>query len=189
MNSKNKKKLGWLAFIFVIFHSLSLFIYAFPQSLISSRAHEIVEPYVYPMFQQKWSMFAPCPLITSSLEMKIHYENDSIDWFSPASEAGIWHSYLRVTHHAELALLEANILHWIYVDVKDLNLMLNEPIPDHVIPLFYEGHSYNLLRRYIYGNSLKIKGKEPSYAEVRCSFYNVKEERGGDIYLPMFKWE
>lgn len=188
MNSKNKIRLGWLAFVFVVFHCSFLFIYAAPEKLMPKAAKNFVAPYVSPVFAQEWSMFAPCPLIESSLKMKIYYKDDSLDWFSPAAEALAIHSYARVTHHGELALIESNILHWIYRDVVEFGLKYDEPIPETVRGIFHEGYSYNIVKRYIYANSMKINGVRPVSAHVVCDFYNVKDRVGGEIALPVFKW-
>jgi hypothetical protein len=188
VNSKNKKRLGFLGFVFVVFHSTFLIIFAAPSNLMPKAAQEFVTPYVSPVFDQKWAMFAPCPLIESSMKMKIYYEDDSLDWFYPAKDAFKWHSYFRVTHHGELVLTESNMLHWVYADAVDFELKYGEPFPNELRESFFKGYSYNIVKRYVRGLSLKIKGEIPTSAEVICEFYNVKEETGGDIYLPEFKF-
>ena len=91
MTERNKLIAGWLAAVFLLFHTTFIFIYASPGHLISSKAKAFVNPYVSPLFEQSWAMFAPCPLIDGGIEFRIFTENDTTDWLRPAEDPIFWH--------------------------------------------------------------------------------------------------
>lgn len=184
MTARNKIIAGWLAFLFVVFHCSFIFIYAFPSNRISPSLKKLVTPYVEPMFEQQWSMFAPCPVLNGGISMKFISKSDTTDWLRPAEQAVFWHRWLRITHHAEIALLESNLIYWISADITDLNLSLNEPIPEDKVRFFKDGYSYNLLARYALGISRNEKIDDVQSCLMKCDLENVETGEMGELLIP-----
>lgn len=188
MTVRNKIIAGWIAFLFVIFHCTSIFIYASPSNRLVPALKSFVTPYVEPLFEQQWSMFAPCPVMDGGISMKFYTKDDSTDWIRPAKDAIFWHRWTRITHDGEIALLESNLIHWVNADVIDLNLSLNDPMPDDKIKFFKEGYSYVLLMRYAYGTAKNIGIDRPLSCQMKCDLENVETGEKGMIDIPEFKW-
>ena len=188
MSKRNKRIAGWIAFLFVCFHVSALFIFASPQNFGLNKGKKVVAPYVVPLFEQTWSMFAPCPLVTGKLKVKIEYQDKTIDWFYPVNNSRKWHSYLRASHHGDLVILEANLISWLLVDMNEFNLSLNDTIPAYLTEEFKHAHCYFLIRRYIYGLSKKMEDHEPVRAYVKAEMRNVKTNESGTLELPVYQW-
>ncbi len=189
MNEKNKIRIGFAAFFFVILHTLLICIYAAPEGVVPVRLKTISSAYVYPIFDQRWSMFAPCPLFDHGIELKYVFEDgDSTKWIKPNESASKYHRYLRGSHHGELILAEYNLLFWVTKDIDSLGLAYDQKVPDEKRTQFFGGYSYLMAKRYAYGNAHYLYGKEPVYALMKCHFFNVKTEEGGYLILPEFKW-
>lgn len=188
MKQKNKTIAAWIAFLFVVLHLTFISLYAAPPAYVSAPVKAVVTPYVSPLFEQSWSMFAPCPVVSGHLKVKITYATKEMDWFYPTKEPREWHSYLRGSHHSELVLLEANMIYWVNCDVQDLQLNLSEPIPDYLIDSFKHGYSYWMMNRYLYGLALKISDEKPLKAEVIAELNNVKTGEEGFLTYPPMEW-
>ena len=188
MKEKNKIIVGWLAFLFVVFHLSALFIFASPPQFGLQKGKKAVSPYVVPLFEQTWTMFAPCPVVTGKMKMKITYDSGDTEWFYPAENSRHWHQYLRGSHHGDLVILESNLLHWLKVDLEDFNLAYEGECPAYLEEAFKHGHSYFLISRYAYGWALKTKDEVPVSAEVIAELENVKTGETGDFRLPIYTW-
>jgi hypothetical protein len=188
VNQKNKIIAGWIAFFFVIFHITALFIFASPPGFGLKAGKKIVSPYVVPLFEQTWSMFAPCPVVTGKLKIKIQYEDHETDWFYSIDNSRKWHSYLRGSHHGDLVILESNLVSWLKVDLNDFNLGLDGSVPRHLTSTFKEGHAYYLVRRYVYGWSKKLSDKKVTKAFVKVEMENVKTGEKGVFEMPEYQW-
>ncbi len=173
----------------MVFHSLSLIIYAAPTEVVPTKIKSLVSPYVSPLFEQQWSMFAPCPLVEGSVLMNIQHEDGETGWIHPAGESNEWHRIFRMTHHAEIALLEANLVYWINYDKDDFGLRLDQEFDYEIAWIFKEqGHSYYLLQRYIYGVACNM-GIKPLSADLKCEMHNVKTGEEGTLYYPRYLWK
>lgn len=156
--------------------------------MFSAKSKAFVSPYVLPLFEQRWGMFAPCPLVQGKVKMNIQYKNGETGWIHPAAEAVELHRLLHFTHHGELALLEANLVYWIDTDRIDFGLNYDEEFDNSIASIFMEqGHSYNLLKRYVYGVAMNLE-LTPISAEVKCEMENVKTKETGLIDFPKYKW-
>ncbi|MBD3637107.1 MAG: hypothetical protein HUJ25_07140 [Crocinitomicaceae bacterium] len=188
MSEKNKIIAGWVAFLFVVFHLSAIFIFAAPYQFGWQPAKRFVNPYVTPLFQQDWSMFAPCPYVEGKLRVKIIYEDETTDWFYPNDNAKKWHRYLRFSHHGDLVILETNLMHFVYMDMVELGIEIGEPIPEHLISIYKDTRSWNLIRKYVYGVSKNRSEREPIQIKVIAELHNVITDKSGELELPTFKW-
>ncbi|MBN4071095.1 hypothetical protein JYT72_01165 [Crocinitomix catalasitica] len=190
MKEKNKIRIGFAALFFVISHTLLICIYAAPPGVVPERLKTISSAYVYPIFDQRWGMFAPCPLHDHEVELKYVFEDgDSTEWIKPNESAIKYHRWLRGSHHGELILAEYNLLFWVHADVVALELEYDKKVPNEKRAEFFEGYSYFMAKRYAYGNAYYLYDKEPVYALMKCHFLNIKTGEAGYIILPEFKWE
>lgn len=188
MKPKNKILAGWIAFLFVLFHLSAIFIYAAPASYMPAPAKRFVNPYVTPLFEQTWSMFAPCPVVGGKMHVQLIYEDETTDWIEPTANDRRWHKYLRVTHHADLALLESNILYWVDYDVRDLGISYTDHVPEDLRALLKQGYSYLMLRRYVYRFGYIYKGEYPIAASVIMDVNNAESGVEGSVRFPEFKF-
>ena len=188
MKQSNKIWLGWFAFAFVVWHTVSIFIYAFPEEYTPAPLKRFVTPYVSPVFEQTWSLFAPCPLYEQHLRIRYYFENDTTGWISPMQHDLEQHRFWRASYHGELALGEFNALHFLRNDMLEMGLSVEEPFPLDSLSTLSTKSSYWILWRFIYGTSEKIFGEAPVMADVECSYKNVKSNRQNVFVLPGFKW-
>ncbi|WP_027419308.1 DUF5819 family protein [Crocinitomix catalasitica] len=185
MNPKNKIHKGWLALFFVIFHFVCIIIYAFPPNIIPEKVQGMAAHYVSPVFDQKWNMFAPAPVIQSTIEVKYYFKNgDSSIWIRPALNALKRHMETRFTFYGELALAESNMAYWVQVDIDYLDLIDTETMNPEQWSDFRKGYSYRKLQNYVKGYS-RINGITGVQAYVvRYDYLNVKTGKKGVLYLP-----
>lgn len=190
MNEKNKIRIGFAAFLFVVFHTLLICIYAAPQGVVPNRLKELSSTYVYPIFDQQWSMFAPCPTMDHEVEIRYQWEGgDSTGWIFPNSEVQQYHRWLRGSHHGELMLAEYNLLYWVSRDMSELGLSLNTRVSGYNREKFFGGYSYNMAKSYAFGMATYLFDKTPVHAEMRCHFHNVVTDEKGWLIIPEFKWK
>jgi hypothetical protein len=171
-----KKWLGYLALFFVIFHFTAILVTTFPVNYTSKTAQSYFRVYVKPLFSQRWSMFAPCPLTNHQLKFKLYYNNEQTDTITPSLTYFKYHSWLRFTHHGDLATGEYNLLYWIYLDLDTLNIEPFIEVSDAQKQEFYKTRGYFLLKNYLTGYALKSYHKKPISADVVLDYYNVKEK-------------
>lgn len=183
-----KIRLGWAAFVFVVFHFTMIVLYAMPESLAPSSFNRVSKPYVEPIFTQRWSMFAPCPVIDGKVEVKYYFQNGSTDWISPTEDARKWHGRLRGTHHGELVLAESNLMYWLGLDLEHLGIQIGDDFPMDKIEVFYKGYSYYKIKDYLNGNAIYLYDQKPVQALMRCHLIDVKEGLEGTLELPVFSY-
>lgn len=188
MRQKNKIILGWIGFGFVIFHLSFLLVYAAPEQIMPPAAKNFVSPYVNPMFHQQWAMFAPCPEVEGHLEVQFTYADSKSEWIKPADNAKAWHKWIRVSHHAELVLLESNLIYWVNYDVDLYDLKYDQSIPNASIESFRRGRSSMLIERYIKRVGVTEEGIKPLAANVKVHLHNVRTDEAGVIEYPEFEW-
>lgn len=188
MNDANKIRIGWIAFCFVLLHFAFIVVYALPEGWLSSNFKSISVAYVSPVFEQKWNLFVPCPIVDQNLEIKYFFQNDSTDWLDVNADAKKLHSYFRLTHHGELTLGESNLMCWINSDFEMMNISLYHDFPIDSSSSFKQYNSYYLVKNYVAANANFMFEKKLDSAFVRCHFYNVKTGENGASILPKFSW-
>ncbi|MBI3136868.1 MAG: hypothetical protein HYZ14_19490 [Bacteroidetes bacterium] len=189
MQKSNKILLGWLAFVFVAGHSLAIIIYAFPEQMMPASLKQASSVYVAPVFEQTWSLFAPCPLNDTRLRVKYYFENDSTDWIDPMVGVRASHAMFRFTYHSDLAVGESNLLYYTGNDLIWMGMSPYEPFPADSSTSYKNTSSYWMMRSYIYGTADFLFEKRPVRALAECSFHNVKTGESGTLILPSFSWE
>lgn len=185
----NKIVLGWLAFIFIVFHVGAVFNSALPAPYRSEKIRNATSFYVTPIFTQSWALFAPCPVIDAKMDVQFFFENDSTEWIRPSDDYGYWHSILRGSHHGELIVGESNIVYWLMVDLSDLNLTIEDEIPTGLIDSYLKGHSYYKIRNYVSGLSRYLFDKKPKGARVKFDLTNVNTGEHGILQLPKIDYK
>lgn len=189
-NLRKKKLYGWGGFTFVFLHFLAIVIYAMPGGILPKRIVKVSVFYVEPLFQQKWNMFAPCPVLSHHTEIKYYFEGgDTTGWISPSEEAVSKHMYLRGSHHGDIALAEYNLLYWVEAAIKKLELENNVDVPDEKRSKFKSDIAYYLARNYAYGNAVYLLDKKPYKAIMKCYFFNVKTGKNHELVLPELIWK
>ena len=189
VSHQNKIRIGWCAFLFVLFHTVTIIVYAFPAGYIPRSLQSASAHYVQPVFEQTWSLFAPCPVNDGKIEVKYYFEDDSTDWINPLKEQLEIHSRLRFTHHGELAIGYSNLLFYVANDLQVKGLSIYEPFPPDSTAAYRTTSSYWLMRQFIYGISDFTYGKYPVRALAKCHYRNVKTKEEGTLLLPEFNWE
>jgi hypothetical protein len=176
MENKNKKWLGRLALVFVIFHFTTIFVTALPETYTSKSTKVTTGYYVNPIFTQTWSMFAPCPIWEDKLKFKLHYENESTDWITPSEKNLKLHSNFKFLHFGDLVVGESNMLYWLRYDIFNMHLENKKNISNSKLAEFKKTLGYMILKKYLTGYSLNIKNKKPLSADIEISFKNVKTD-------------
>jgi hypothetical protein len=187
MENKKKIRLGWLAFSFIVFHFGTILITTFPESYSSKNAQSISNHYVYPLFSQTWSMFAPCPTTEHTLKFKLNFEKDSTDLIIPSTNNFKYHSVFRFTHHGDLVVGEYNILYWVKLDLDRLNIKPNSKIIESKKNEFKNTRGYFLLKQYLTGYSNNSKGKSPISADIELDYYDVISNQLDTYYFKDLK--
>ena len=188
MKEVNKIRLGWIAFCFVSFHFVCIFIYALPEGVIPNGLKSFSYGYVSPVFEQKWALFVPCPIVNQNLEIKYFFDDDSTDWVDVNADAKKKHSFWRLTYHGDIALGESNLLYWVAGDFEIMNISLYQDIPIDSASSFKNYYSYYLVKNYAMSNAISLYDKKPDSAYVKCNFHNVKTDERGSSILPKFSW-
>jgi hypothetical protein len=176
IENNNKKWLGRGAFLFVVFHFVTILITIFPESYTSPMAQEVSNYYVKPIFTQSWGMFAPCPLTDNNLEYKLYYNGDSTDVIKPSISNFKYHSIFRFTHHGDLIVGEYNLLFWIKKDFDKLNVTPNHILTRDEVKEFKKLSGSFYLKNYLKGASLNQLGAKADSATVYFNFYDVKSD-------------
>ena len=173
IENKNKKWLGRGAFLFVVFHFVTILISTFPESYTNSTAQSISNYYVKPIFLQSWSMFAPCPLFDNNLEYKLYFDGDSTEMIKPSITNFKYHSIFRFTHHGDLAIGEYNLLFWIKKELDDIKVEPNHVLTPPEIKKFKKTSGSFYLKNYLKGISLNTIGKKADSVTFIFNYYNV----------------
>ncbi len=187
LENRNKKWLGRGAFLFVIFHFVTLLITIFPTSFTSEKAQRISNYYVSPLFSQSWSMFAPCPLTDNYLEYKLYFDGDSTELIKPSETNFKFHSVLRLTHHGDLAVGEYNLLYWIKLELDQLRIKPNQTLNDDELQKFKQSDGSFYLKNYLNGASLNTIGEKADSSTFILNYYNVKTNETNSYTLKHIK--
>lgn len=173
---ENKKKIwiGRLAIFFVFFHFLFILINTLPDNFTSSQTKAITNKYVSPIFSQKWSMFAPCPLWEDHIKFQFIKDNHQTEWFEPSTSYKTTHDYFKFLHYGDLLLGESNMLYWIRTDLHQIGVTEQREISIKEEEAFKKTTGYSLLKKYLKAHLIK-RGLDDSYhANIILTFKNVK---------------
>ena len=176
--------MGWLAFLFVIVHFSLICVYALPSAFSNPKLKAIATPYVTPIFTQTWGMFAPCPTVNSTIEIKFFFENDSTGWVNPIAEAERQHAFYRATYHGELVLSAANLYYWFSLDMDEMGMTIGDEFPAGRMDEFYGGNSYFKIRNFIRGNGWYLYNSEVVSALIQFKLEDVITGEKGILTLP-----
>lgn len=174
---QKKKVLGYLALFFVIFHFTTILITTFPKNYSPKLLQTASNYYVSPLFNQKWGMFAPCPLTAHQLKFILYFDDKVTDTIVPSVDYFKYHSWLRFSHHGDLAIGEYNMMYWVKIDLDDLKIKPNATIIESQKQKFYKTRGYYYLKNYLNGYALKYYEKKPIKADVILNYYNVKNHQ------------
>lgn len=188
MKDTNKITFGWIAFCVIVLHFACIVVYILPDGWKSENIQSISKSYVSPVFEQKWSLFVPCPIINQKLSIKYFFGADSTNWIAVNEEAKKAHSLWRLTYHGDLALGESNLLYWVVSDFDLMNISLYQDFPEDSSSSFKLYNSYYLVKNYAAANANYLFDQQPDSAFVKCDFYNVKTGESGSPILPKFSW-
>jgi hypothetical protein len=189
VKQKHKILVGWIAFSYVVIHTLLISISTVPEPLLSFESKKKFDVYLSPIFTQDWRMFYPCPTTEGRFKMKIHYDDEVVDWFYPTTEDRKWYRRLRMTHHGELALAEFNYAHWVIGDLTDLGWVIGEPSTQGNIDDFESTFSYRRVKIYAYAIGLKIRDKAPDRVELVCEMTDVISGKSDEFKFPDYEWK
>lgn len=170
---QKKNWLGYLALFFVIFHFTSILITTFPENYTPKLLQTISNHYVTPLFNQKWGMFAPCPLTGHQLKFKLYFNEAETDTITPSENYFKYHSWLRFTHHGDLATGEYNMMYWVKQDLDGMKIQPNSTILESQKNQFYKTRGYFHLKNYIKGYAQKFYNQYPTKYDVFLNYYDV----------------
>lgn len=171
---QKKNWIGYIALFFIIFHFSTILITTFPKTYSPKIFYTLANHYVTPLFNQKWSMFAPCPLTAHQLQFKLYFKDTVTKTITPSNTYLKFHSKLRFTHHGDLATGEYNLMYWIKLDLDELNIEPNKTILESKKQAFYKTRGYYLLKNYLSGYALNYYKIYPIKADVILNYTNVK---------------
>lgn len=156
-----------------------------PYQILTDTETKFTKPYVYPIFEQKWNMFAPSPIMDGGLYVKFYFTNeDSTNWERPTQDAIDKHAIFRFTHHGEIALHESNLCYWVDLDVQTM-IGSNRPDSAHIaLADFKKGYSMKMLRHYVRGLGHYYHNNEVSSAKIMYHYHNVVTNAKGVVVLP-----
>lgn len=186
MNYQKKNTWGWIAFGFVVFHVVCISIYAAPEKYISPKNKQWVSYYSFPFFEQRWSMFAPCPVIDGKIKVKLYSDTDSTDWFYPGDDFRSKHKIFRGSWHSDLVIFETNLLWWVHYNFEEAGGNLSNPNVEALDEAMKEGIGALMMRRFVGGLGRQVFGELPAKANVICEFNNVLENREYQYKYPSF---
>jgi len=170
---QKKKWLGYLALFFVIFHFTTILITTFPENYSPKALQTFSNHYVSPLFNQKWGMFAPCPLTGHQLKFKLYFKDTQTDTITPSENYFKYHSWLRFTHHGDLATGEYNMMYWVKQDLDGLDFKPNSTVLESQKNQFYKTRGYFHLKNYVNGYALKYYDTLPTEYDVFLNYYDV----------------
>jgi len=173
LENSHKKKLGWIAFLFVIFHFGTIIITILPDTYTNSKIKKVSNYYVTPLFSQSWAMFVPCPLTDNNISYQFFYKGKATDLIKPSINNFNYHSKFRFTHHGDLAVGEYNMLYWIKLDLDKLNIKPNRTLNTEEINKFKKTNGYFYLRQYLKGSYLNSFNSKPDSILVNLNYFDV----------------
>lgn len=189
MQLKSKILWGKLALFFVIIHFTFIILYALPDSFANARLKTYSTAYVEPIFTQKWSMFAPCPVIDGYTEVRyVFNSDDTTGWLRPTEHAKSVHSWTKGLHYGELVLAESNLIYWLSLDIDYLNLGVEGQVAEEKLSAFYQGYSYFKIKDYLFGNANYLFHKRPMNAEIRFYLKDVVTGEEHLLLLPSYTY-
>ncbi len=189
MHLKGKILWGKLALLFVISHFTFIILYALPDAFSNARLKTYSTAYVEPIFTQKWSMFAPCPVIDGHAEVRyVFNSDDSTVWLRPTEHAKFVHGWTKGLHYGELVLAESNLIYWLSLDIDYLNLEAEGIVADEKLNAFYQGYSYFKIKDYLLGNANYLFQKRPLTAEIRFYLRDVVTGEEHLLLLPSYTY-
>jgi hypothetical protein len=174
---RKKNVLGYFALFFVVFHFTTILITTFPKNYTPKALQTISNLYVSPLFNQKWGMFAPCPLTAHQLKFKLFFNNVETDTITPSDNYFKYHTWLRFTHHGDLATGEYNMMYWVKNDLDQLNIKANSTILESQKQAFKKTRGYFHLKNYLNGYALKYFQKKPVKTDIFLNYYDVKNHQ------------
>ncbi len=187
IETKKKIQHGWIAFTFILFHFTLIVISILSDDQTVNPVSRFSKEYVNPFFYQKWSMFAPCPLLENRFEFKLYFENDSTDWIDPSINTLEKHSKYRASYHGNIAVGEYNLLFWVKMDLDQLNIPANQPLDISHFPDFKKTRARFLLKNYLKGYSHSQFNEKLVRADVNIRYYNVKYDSTTNYFINNFR--
>lgn len=179
-----------IAFLFIVFHFSFIFFYAAPEGVFSDKVKKMATSYVYPVFRQNWSLFAPCPVINSYTEIAFEFDNQQTDWIRVGRPFLKKHSFTRGLHYGELVLIESNLMYAVNHDLEELGVRVGESkMPFELKGYNKIGYSGLRIRKYLLGYALLLYGKKPSKGYFRCWRKDVASGQEGIVELPFFSFK
>ena len=186
---RNKKQnyQGWLAFIIIFCHFLLVILSIIPSNLTSEKISDFSNSYSDPIFDQKWAMFAPCPLLENHLKIKYHFEDGSTDWIDPIDKILPIHQKYRFTYHGNIAVGYYNMLYWFKIDLDRLEVIANKKLDFLNLKELRNSLGNRLLSNYIKGYANTEFDKKPKRTDLDISYRNIVTNDTTHYYLLNYK--
>lgn len=184
---KKEMRIGWIAFLLLFFHFFLIVTFIFSSFYPDSTAKKVSSQYVVPFFEQKWNMFAPCPIISNRFKFRYIYENDTSDWIDPSIESLKKHSKYRASYHGNLAVGEYNLLYWVKLDFDSQNIPIDTILNFQKYPSLKTMRGMFLLKNYLKGYRISNHYKKPISTEIIFNYRNVKTTEVITYHLNQFR--
>lgn len=186
---RNRKlnNLGWFAFAIIFFHFLFVILSIIPSNITSKKISDFSNAYTDPIFDQKWAMFAPCPVFENRITIKYHFDTGPTNWIDPIEEILPIHQKYRLTYHGNIAVGYYNMLYWFKVDLDRLNIPAGEKLDFDLQKNLRNSLGNRLLNNYVRGYAKEAFNAKPLSAEINISYRNVVSNDTVHYYFLNYK--
>lgn len=178
---------GWLAFAFVIFHFFLIVTDILSPHENRNTIQSFAQSYTTPFFYQKWSMFAPCPIVENRFKFRFHYNDSITSWTDPSIETLKQHGRYRFTHHGNIAVGEYNLLFWVKQDLEQADIPSDSVFFFNDFPSLKTTQGMFLLKNYLKGYAHQHYGKQPLQTDIVIKYHNVKTDSTTHYLIAGFK--
>ena len=187
IGNKKENRLGWIAFFVLTIHFGLILFSIFPQTSATAKISSISEQYASPLFKQKWSMFAPCPIFENRFKVKLYFNNDTTDWLDPIDHILTKHQQYRFTYHGNIAVGYYNMLFWFKTELDQLQIPSEELLIFSDLPSLRNSLGNRLLNNYVNGYISENFDESPLKVDLDISYKNVISEKVNHFYFTDYR--
>jgi hypothetical protein len=173
IENRKENAYGWLAFSILIIHFGLIIFSIVPASAYTKSISAISKSYTEPLFNQRWSMFAPCPTFENRIKIRYFFPEDSTHWIDPIERILPIHQKYRFTHHGNIAVGYYNMLFWLKIDLERLSIDKEIQHNFSDVSDLRNSLGNRLLHNYVFGFANDEFHQKPEHAEIMVLYRNV----------------
>lgn len=186
-----KRILNILGIGFLVGHFALLFIYCMPKatSKETSRATYIATGYAYPLYDQRWNLFAPAPKM--NYRLKFRYKDVDSVWSEDVYPIDTYHSQNAIfsgSSHGRHVLAEYYTAYWVHLELyRKFGINYKSELNDLSNEMSYkETYSAKALEQYIRYYASEKSGR---IVLPILEIEDVSTGRKEEVELPEFVYE